>query len=454
MIHGGVRYLESYEFGLVREALRERRILLNLAPHLVRAIPFMVPVYKKSGFSRLKVDAGMLLYDILSWDKNWKVRPDKQMPWRSSMGSKEALELEPALSPEQLTGAALYYDGQVPSPARLTVEFALSAAANGAALANRAEVVGLRMESGSVTGVEVKDRLGGRELVIKTRLAINAAGLWATRVMEMLASRPPVNLAPSKGIHIITRPLLRTHAGVFLTSGGRRLMIIPWHGKSLIGTTDVFYTGDIERVRPTQDEVAAMVSEVNEVLPSAKLEVEGGPALLRGVSTADRQGGGLLVGPLPPLGDPRPRPARPPRAALRWWGEKLTTSRSVAKHVVDRVESQIGKGGKSPTARLPIGGGDIGPLEGEVSKLAADFKLQPEVATELVHSYGSAAQGLVQAGQGDPGQLERIPPGHAVPAGPRSDTAVTRKEMAHDVVGCGAAEDRPGQPGRHRRRGR
>ena len=150
LIHGGVRYLETYEFGLVREALRERRILLNVAPHLINAVPFLVPVYRGHAPGRLKLGAAMVLYDLLSYDKNWSTRPDKHMPWRRTLSAGEVLGLEPGFAPENLRGAVLYYDGQVPSPARLTIEFAKSAVRHGAALSNYASVQGLVVDNGAV----------------------------------------------------------------------------------------------------------------------------------------------------------------------------------------------------------------------------------------------------------------------------------------------------------------
>jgi glycerol-3-phosphate dehydrogenase len=421
LIHGGVRYLESYEFGLVREALRERRLLLNLAPHLVNTVPFLVPHYQDDQVSWLKLNAGMLLYDLLSYDKNWKIREDKRMTWRKVLSREQVLGMEPALRAEALTGAVMYHDGQVPSPARLTVEFAKTAAAHGAAIANYAEVQGVVLENGVVRGLEVKDLRGGRQLTVRARGVINAAGLWATRIMGLLTAKPSRNLAPSKGIHLITRPLMNEHAAVFVTKAGRKLMIIPWLGKSLIGTTDEFYSGDIERIRCTRDEIAKMVAEVNEVLPSAKLDVDevdrayaGCRPLIakEGVSSLDLSRHWEIVD----------HAVEGSKGVYSVVGGKLTTSRAVAVHVVDRVEKFIGRSDKSPTARLPIGGGDIGPLKAAIASLQSTFGLAPDVASALIHSYGSSAHDLV-AGATSPGERERI----------RADMPYLKAEVRHAV---------------------
>jgi glycerol-3-phosphate dehydrogenase len=220
LIHGGTRYLEHYEFGLVREALHERRILMRLAPHLVRVLPFMLPIYKGGEVSAPVIRAGMLLYDGLSFDKNWDTPSDKRMNWHRFMPPQEVVEVEPNLPLEGLRGASVYQDGQAPNPMRLCVEFAKSAATNGAKMANYAPVTGLRLEGGRVAGVEARDALSGEAFGVRAKLVVNCAGIWATEVMKMLGKPPPVQLSPSKGIHLVTRPLTRRFAIAGLAPSG------------------------------------------------------------------------------------------------------------------------------------------------------------------------------------------------------------------------------------------
>jgi glycerol-3-phosphate dehydrogenase len=454
LIHGGVRYLETYEFGLVREALRERRILLNLAPHLVNSVPFLVPVYRGHSPGRLKLNAAMVLYDLLSYDKNWKIRPDKHMPWRRNLNAADVLALEPTLNPTNLAGAALYHDGQVPSPARLTIEFAKSAVRRGAALSNYAEVKGLVIENGKVQALEVRDVRGGRELKVKAKVVVNAAGLWATQIMGMLKQAPKVNLAPSKGIHLITRPLMRDHAAVFVTQTGRRLMIIPWHGRSLIGTTDEFYRGDLERIRCTKDEVAKMVAEVNEVLPSAKLQVEeiertyaGCRPLIakEGVSSLDLSRHWEILD----------HASEGSSGVYSVVGGKLTTSRSVAQHVINRVERHLGQHTPSPTKNLPLAGGDLGPLADSIARVGKEHSLAPDIASSLVHAYGSEVDQLLAAASDADGSAskDRLRPDlpfiraevrHAV----EKESAFTVTDVALRRTDLGNLGDRKGDGGR------
>ncbi len=412
LIHGGTRYLENYEFGLVREALHERRLLLKLAPHLVRAIPFMIPIYKDGPIPPWKIRAGMLLYDLLSFDKNWGTLPDKHMPWHRYVNPAQAVELEPGLRTDKLSGASIYYDGQVPSPARLCLEIARTAAANGAQLANYAPVMAIRIDGGRVSGVEALDKLTGRSFVVNASLVINASGIWATDVMKLLGPKPVVELRPSKGIHVMTRPITRSHAVVSATASGRRVMMIPWRGKSLIGTTDVFYDGDKDRIRPTLEEVTGLLDEINAFLPSANLSLDdvdrayaGARPLIYepGKSSSDLSRKHQVIDHGKANGIP---------GLLSVVGGKLTTSRALAAEVTSIALKHIGRSGGSRTAALTIGGGDIGQIAEYVSsqKPIASSLVDDQVLSELIHSYGSAYEEVLAYMRQDQRLAQRVAP--------------------------------------------
>ncbi|MFN7134302.1 MAG: FAD-dependent oxidoreductase, partial [Myxococcales bacterium] len=398
LIHGGTRYLEHYEFGLVREALHERRLLLKLAPHLVNPLPFMIPIYRDGPIPPWKIRAGMLLYDMLSFDKNWGTLPDKHMPWHHYVSPRKALELEPGLRQPNLIGASIYYDGQVPSPARLCLEIAKTAALNGAVLANYAPVKAMRVENGRVAGVEAEDLLTGHSFAVNASITINAAGIWATDVMKLLGPKPVVELRPSKGIHVMTRPITRSHAVVSATESGRRVMMIPWRGKSLIGTTDVFYDGDKDRIRPTVDEVNGLLDEINSFLPSAALTLDdvdrayaGARPLIYepGKSSSDLSRKHQVIDHGKANGLP---------GLLSVVGGKLTTSRALAKEVTSIALGFINKHERCRTQALTIGGGDIGVVDAFVAqqKSVADAAVDEQVLRELVHSYGTGYVDVLQ----------------------------------------------------------
>jgi glycerol-3-phosphate dehydrogenase len=411
LIHGGTRYLEHYEFGLVREALRERGILLRLAPHLTNPIPFMIPIYRGGPVPAYLIRMGMLAYDVLSYDKNWDTLEDKRFGWHHYISPARALDLEPELKPEGLRGASVYYDGQAPNPMRLCLEVGKTAAGNGARLANYAEVKGLRIENGRVTGVEALDRLSGNSFVVRAKLTINCAGIWAEEVMRQLGTAPPVELRPSKGIHLVTRPISHDHAVVSVSPTGRRVMVIPWRGKSLIGTTDDFYEGDKNRIRPTREEAQALLDEINDFIPSARLtlaDIEAGYAGARplvhqpGKSASDLSREYKLID----HGESSKLPG-----LLSIVGGKLTTSRSLAQTVVNRALKLLGER-KRPclTDKLPIGGGDIG-VVGEYlarQREAADGLVDDEVLGELVRSYGSGCPEVLEYVKREPRLGKRI----------------------------------------------
>jgi len=391
LVHGGTRYLEHAELGLVREALRERRLLLKLAPHLTGPIPFMIPLYRHGPVKPALIRTGMLMYDMLSYDKNRDALADKHFPWHRFVGPEEAVALEPELEAKGLLGASVYTDGQMPNPMRLALEFAKTAAGNGAQLANYARVTGLLVEQSKVCGVEALDRRSGKTFRVTAAVTVNCAGIWATEVMKLLGLPLPVQLKPSKGIHVVTRPLSRSHAVVSVSASGRRVMIIPWRGKSLIGTTDDFYQGDLDRIRATDAEIQVLLDEVNAFIPSARLtraDVEAAYAGARplvarpGKSASDLSRRYQIIDHAKASGRP---------GLLSVLGGKYTTSRAMAEDIVDQVARRLGKGGPCMTEQLPIGGGDIGVVQEylERQKSAAKDLVDEACLTELVRSYGS-----------------------------------------------------------------
>ncbi len=410
LIHGGTRYLEQYEFGLVREALRERRLLLHLAPHLTRPIPFMIPLYKGGPVSPALIRAGMVAYDALSFDKNQGARPDKRFPWHRFVGAREALELEPELEGKNLLGASVYYDGQAPNPMRLALEFLRAAAANGARVCNYVPVTAVVVDQGRVTGVEAFDRLTGKPFRVTAAVTVNCGGIWATEIMKMLGLPLPVQLRPSKGIHVVTRPISRTHAVVSLSPSGRRVMVIPWHGRSLIGTTDDFYQGDIDRIRATSAEIQTLLDEINAFIPSARLtpdDVEAAYAGARPLVHTPGKSASDLSRKYQILdhGKVSDRPG-----LLSVLGGKLTTSRSMAEVVVDRVLRLLGRSAPCTTAHLPVGGGDIG-VVGEYlerQKPHAQGLVDDACLAQLVQDYGSGHVDVLDYVRREPRLGQRI----------------------------------------------
>lgn len=344
MIHGGLRYLANLEIGLVRESLRERRILENIAPNFVYPLPFLVPTYEGMKSNKWLIETGMLLYDILSFDKGYTWDKAKKIPGHHSLSSEEALREEPNLREEGLTGAAIYYDCQSIFPERLTLAFVKSAVKHGAQVANRAEVSGfLYGEESRVTGVKVLDLTVGREVALEGKLTVNCGGPWADIILrDAEKGQSSHTIRRSEGIHLITRPLVKKNALALMTPAGRHMFLIPWRGHTLIGTTDKEYEGDPDAYRVTRESIEDFLREINEGFGDGRLgygdvlsaygglrplvedQVEGTYESSRKYEIYDNERDGF-------------------DGLITVEGGKYTTSRRLAEKLLDAVEKKLGK---------------------------------------------------------------------------------------------------------------
>jgi glycerol-3-phosphate dehydrogenase len=271
MIHGGLRYLKNLELGLVRESLRERRIMEIITPHFIFPIPFVMPMHGWGIDKRLLIKTGLIMYDLLAYDKGNLEDRDKRIPNHTILSSQEVMELFPDVETDHLRGGAVFYDCVVHTPERHTLEFILSAAARGADIANYAAVIDILREGNRVTGVRVKDRSDGKEYEIGGRVTVNVTGPWGDITLGML-HRDGIEkkLVRSKGIHLITRPLTRRYA-LGMTKEKSRVSIMPWRNRSLIGITDRVYEGDPDNFKVSEDDIMGLLADVNESYPAAGL---------------------------------------------------------------------------------------------------------------------------------------------------------------------------------------
>ncbi|HYK99432.1 MAG TPA: glycerol-3-phosphate dehydrogenase/oxidase, partial [Candidatus Acidoferrales bacterium] len=264
LIHGGLRYLELFDFGLVRSDMRERETLLHIAPHLVFPLPFLMPLYRRSPFYRLKLQIGMFLYDLLSLDKS--------LPKRRRIGRAETLAAEPSLDPHGLGGAWRFYDAQVPFVERLVVENALDAAAHGALVLNHARATGYLREGAAVVGASVTDRLTGTDLAVRARFTVNATGPWLDLTLASLRPGAQPLLRLTKGTHLVVpRATERAHV-LFAKSDGRLFFVLPWNGYTMVGTTDTDYQGDPAAAEASPEDVAYLQAEARHAFPHAPFD--------------------------------------------------------------------------------------------------------------------------------------------------------------------------------------
>lgn len=387
LIHGGLRYLEMLDFRLVRMDLREREILLKLAPHLVRPLRFILPFYGEGVFSRLKMRAGLALYDLLSFDKS--------LPSRAFFDAARLAEMEPELSREGLKGAAAYYDAQVDSPERLTLENILDARAHGAAALNYAEVTAAVVEQGRIAGVRVRDVLDGAECEVRARLVVNATGPWFDRVAARLGPHPKRLVRTTKGVHLACDPVNRNAFAMRSPVDGRLFFVIPWLGYSWVGTTDTDFEEDPSQAAATREDIEYLMESAAHYFPALRRARihwtnAGVRALVRkpgSASSVSRQHRILADRP----------------GLISVVGGKITGYRAIAEQVTDVACRLLGHRRRSDTAVAPLPGGrercGEGYLESiygcrarEVRELAAR---EPELGRPLAPEYPDIAAQVV-----------------------------------------------------------
>ena len=338
LIHGGLRYLEMYDFALVRLDLREREILLRIAPHLVTPLRFLLPFYRQSAFTRVKMRAGMWLYDLLSYDRS--------LDGHAMLTQAEALAAEPRLTPDGLQGAASYSDAQASLPERLCLENILDAQAHGAMACNYARVVGCTTRNGRIAGLRVNDLIAQREIEVNGRVVVNASGPWFDRVAGVLTDAPG-RIRTTKGIHLACPNPPAAALALPSAVDGRLTFFLPWLGYAWIGTTDLDFDADPSDVRATRDEIDYLRDSVTPFVGETgpvRFTNAGVRALVRddgsesSVSRAHR-----VVAEHDPAG------------LISVLGGKLTGFRAIAEDVTNRVCRllDVGTRGTTDQAMLP-----------------------------------------------------------------------------------------------------
>lgn len=405
LIHGGLRYLDQFEFRLVHEARRERRLLCKLAPHLARPVPFLFPIYRGDPYSPLKVRLGLSIYDLLG---NLGAADRHQ-----TLSKEEMLRRIPRLEPDGLREGALYHDS-LTDDARLTIENIVDAAEHGAAVANYAEVRGfvLGTQKGNgcptVTTAEVEDRRTGRRFEISSRFWVNATGPWVDRVRAMLPGYDgSKTVRLTKGTHIVVPPVTGDFALFAAILPGKRIfLMMPWHRHGLLGTTDTDYDRDPAQVRPDIGDVEYLLGAVNRVLrqPLHVTDVIGAYAGLRALA--------IQPGASPSENTREYRLHQDPWAAnlITVCGGKLTTSRSLAEKLVDHVAASLPGDAPSgwaehPTRSAPLPGGHMEDFEKYAQNSAEDaarlFDVPRTAAERIVRTYGTRWQQVLEPVRSD-----------------------------------------------------
>ena len=436
LVHGGLRYLQQFDLGLVREALLERQLMVKLAPHLVKPLPMIVPAFDDEPPDRI-VGAGLSLYDVMSreslrrrrrrdddddghgFDSDWS--PERHR----TISGDEVLERAPALAPREPTGGYLFYDCQT-DDSRLVITALIEAARFGAVCVNRVEALDLLEEGGQARGVLARDLETGESFEIRAANVVNATGVWADRIRpdELHDEAEVPRIRPSRGTHItLPQEKLPLNDGVIVPAGeGRSIFALPWLGSTLVGTTDNDYDeSDLDHVAPAGSDIDYLLDAVNSFF-------------LTDLGAEDISGAFAGVRPLISTGDPKKSVDISRKAELyetssgmiTITGGKLTTWRRMAKMVVDRIVERDARKAPCRTEEIPLGQAI------EPDELPRVEGVPPDAYERLAGRYGHRARDVL-AVAAERGELAQP----IVPGGPSELRAeavfAARREQARSV---------------------
>src|SRR5690625_702925 len=415
LVHGGVRYLEMFEFSLVFESVSERRILLDIAPHIVRPLSFLFPVFTHSRRSLTTISTGLRVYEVLALFRSPK-RPKK-------LKADALRTIEPVLNQEELVGAPLYYDCAT-DDARLTLENAIAAIADGATFVTYAEATGFVFDSeGQIAGAHVKDHLSGEEKTIRAKAVVNAAGPWVDRVNHLRQeAEDRTLLRPTKGVHFAVKHqvLPLTHAIVcFHPVDQRVLFALPWGDSTYVGTTDTEYEGDPANVAATREDVDYLIQATDAYFPDHPVRPEDIHATWAGLRPLVRANTGKATDESAVSREHHLDVSADGLITIA--GGKLTTYRRMCEEVVDTVirllklrhmlPEHIMRKGITEESLLP---GAIGwPADDEASAVqqildAGGGTIDQDTAELLAYSYGMRGVQVAERARQNPALSERI----------------------------------------------
>lgn len=402
LVHGGLRYLQNGEFGLVHESTTERVKLEHLAAHLVLPLAFLMPVWKDSKYGVGVMNAVLWMYDALSMFGVYRIH--------SRFGPKKVVDTAPMVRRDGLTGGLLYYDA-VTDDTRLTLENVLGGVLAGGVALSRAKAVGTEFLDGRVASVTVKDLLTDRTLVVKAKAVICAAGPWTEIAQAALGLTDGSRLRPTKGSHVVVPYDLAPFTTAVVMKApqdGRAMFIIPWHHATVIGTTDTDYDGDLSNVFASREDVEYLLTSARHHFPQMKAtakDVIGTWAGLRPLVRTE--------------GVAESQVSREhhihvdPRGIVTIAGGKLTTYRLMAQECLEAVTSFLGRAlPKSTTGNtpLPYRGNvlDEAAREGAIARLKSDRGLPEDIARHLVCAYGAKSDALLDLGVDAPVLAQRL----------------------------------------------
>lgn len=419
LIHGGLRYLEHFEIGLVRQALRERAVLQHLGPNLVKPLPFLVPVHEGARVGPWKLRAGLSLYDLLA-----RASPAMRRKWLSPA---DVLRAEPAIAPAALTGAGRYFDYQA-FDSRLVAAIARTARDRGAMIVTRAEVTDLAGGAGAFRAT-VTPRAGpGGAFVVKARAVLATVGPFSDRFREAAARAPDRRARLTSGTHIVLPTALRSHALTLTAqSDGRVFFLIPFFGRTLAGTTDRDFDGDPSNPATEEQDVDWLLSETNLALGNRRFERADVIASFTGLRTLARDDSAN------PSATSREQTVfEQPDGCVHVVGGKLTTWRLIARELVERAAPHVGKALDDGTLSrtTPFPGAEVLD-DARVAAIAREVGADRGAVAPLAARFGADARGILEIARSGEATLDPIGP--TIPESAAVLVHLARNEMARSA---------------------
>jgi glycerol-3-phosphate dehydrogenase len=414
MVHGGLRYLQNFDLGLVREALLERQLMVQLAPHLVYPTPFLIPTLGDDRVDR-RFGIGLNMYDVMATTRVGRSRrelrqakeEDEDFYWapdrHRTIEGDEVTKLVPALAPREPKSAYMFYDCQT-DDARLVLTVLGEAERFGAVMLNGARVVEVLERDGRAGGVAFTEIESGERIEVEADNVVNATGVWADRIRpEVVEEEDVPRISPSRGTHVTidSADLPVERAACIVPAGeSRTIFALPWYGRTLIGTTDNDYDGDISHPQPAEADIEYLLDAVNEYFGTS-------------LGSSEITGAYAGVRPLIATGDPKKSVDISRRAELyetssgmlTITGGKLTTWRRMAKQTVDRLVEREGREAPCRTAEIPLG------MEAGEDDLWAPEGVGEESIGQLAFRYGHAARAVLALARDRPELAAPIVPG-------------------------------------------
>ncbi|MTD14178.1 FAD-dependent oxidoreductase [Nakamurella sp. YIM 132087] len=397
LFHGGLRYLEMFEFGLVREALRERELMLTkICPHLAKPVSFLYPL-SKHVVERPYVGAGLIMYDSMGGARS--------VPGHKHLTRAGALRLVPGLKRDALVGGIRYYDGQV-DDARHTLGVARTAAAYGALVRSSTQVVGFVKEADRVAGVHVMDVETGDRTTVRAKVVINATGVWTDELQRLSGGRGRFKVRASKGVHlVVSRDKITSESGIILKTEKSVLFVIPWKAHWIIGTTDTDWNLDLAHPAATKADIDYILEHVNKVLavPLGHEDIEGVYAGLRPLLAGESEQSSKL--------SREHAVARVAPGLVAIAGGKYTTYRVMGADAVDAAAEDLpGRINPSCTEDVPLLGAEgYKALVNQADRLGKQFGVHPYRIHHLLNRYGSEIHELMAPALEDPSLLQPLP---------------------------------------------